>query len=573
MKSNLIIDIFDIFGVGFSFSINYKKRISSIFGDVLTLLIIVITIILFFSLGEDFLKSKNPLTSTSLFQRNEFSLVNLTEDYSTIVISFTRKIQQLGLPPSVNINGEFLYYGFNHYNITFKESTNSTNTNGKGYKNLTCSKEFLAKYNFNEGNYYCLNINEQPELLGDENLKTRIIDHFYISICEDNCPYSVCSDYDLCSSFEKLDEFFLKYQSDSIFKIYYPTHFYDPNNHDNPSQIIYKETSFPFDHNLQRFDFLYFRETIVEDDSGWLFSNKKNTSYWTVEELDNYVKYRTNDILKTTEISSSIYSLKILQSKNVVYHSRRYMKLTELITYIFCYIRIIMSIVSFAFSILINPIIHQFELINLFFGKCSSQKTIDTDFVRNINFTTSKPTLLQNSTLKKINKKINESQNSQNLNLNQVSIQKNALETSGLALNGTIHDKKSSVIKKKKISKKDYLCYKINNVFKSKSSSKYKEFLLIDDLLSYNYDLMRYTEMIYDIQIIKQCIFPKECLVIANNHKKYNINNVDESEKLFGFKHYSYNYKNDINESITLLKANYPNMVKDHNYFISLIQE
>lgn len=230
MKSNLIIDILDIFGVGFSFSINYKKRISSIFGDVLTLLIIVITIILFFSLGEDFLKSKNPSTSTSLFQRNEFSLVNLTEDYSTIVISFTRKIQQLCLPPSVNINGEFLYYGFNHYNITFKESTNSTNTNGKGYKNLTCSKEFLAKYNFNEGNYYCLNINEQPELLGDENLKTRIIDHFYISICEDNCPYSVCSDYDLCSSFEKLDEFFLKYQSDSIFKIYYPTHFYDPNN-------------------------------------------------------------------------------------------------------------------------------------------------------------------------------------------------------------------------------------------------------------------------------------------------------------------------------------------------------
>ena len=85
-----------------------------------------------------------------------------------------------------------------------------------------------------------------------------------------------------------------------------------------------------------------------------------------------------------------------------------------------------MSIVSFSFSILINPIIHQFELINLFFGKCSSQKTIDTDFVRNINFTTSKPTLLQNSTLKKINKNINESQNSQNLNLNQVSIQKNA---------------------------------------------------------------------------------------------------------------------------------------------------
>ena len=92
-------------------------------------------------------------------------------------------------------------------------------------------------------------------------------------------------------------------------------------------------------------------------------------------------------------------------------------------------------------------------------------------------------------------------------------------------------------------------------------------------MILYNYDLMRYTEMIYDIQIIKQCIFPKECLVIANNHKKYNINNVDESEKLFGFKHYSYNYKNDINESITLLKANYPNMVKDHNYFISLIQE
>lgn len=62
-------------------------------------------------------------------------------------------------------------------------------------------------------------------------------------------------------------------------------------------------------------------------------------------------------------------------------------------------------------------------------------------------------------------------------------------------------------------------------------------------------------------------------LIITNNHKRYNINNIEESEKIFGLNHYVYQSNNDVNESLATLKMEYPNMVKNKEYFISLAQE
>lgn len=91
--------------------------------------------------------------------------------------------------------------------------------------------------------------------------------------------------------------------------------------------------------------------------------------------------------------------------------------------------------------------------------------------------------------------------------------------------------------------------------------------------MSDNYDLERYTKIMYDIQIIKQCLFPPECLFFVNNHKKYNINNIEESEKLYGIYMNYYKNKNEEKENLIKLKSNYPNLMKDKDFFVSLIQQ
>lgn len=440
---SLIIELFDLFSFGFSFTVNKKSRIATWIGALFSFIILIILIIFFFLLGENFLYSKNPNTSTSSYQQLNYSVGNISEDYSTIVISFTRRESWKYYPPLVNIT-DFLYSKLAWSNATYNTTLNITVFKSAVIPLIECPKDFLKKYSFNPGNYYCLNLSQYPEIYADENQDNYKTFKFTISGCKGSASYPSNR---TCTPITELDKYFKEYFFPSYFSIYYPTHFYDPNDHSNPSKIVYKYTTFPFDHNLQRTDYLYFRETIVEDDRGWLFSDKKNSSYWTVEERDYFYQYKTNDIITTSTSASNLYTLYIYQSKNVVYHTRSYMKLTELLSYIFCYIRIITSIVAFCFSFLVNPIVLKFSLMRIFFGKGHSN-THDQDLVRSINFTT-KPTVMHTSSLQKIN----ESQNSQNL-INQSVLQKKNcnMENSGLALNNTVmnnnHQKNINQIKK-----------------------------------------------------------------------------------------------------------------------------
>ena len=95
--------------------------------------------------------------------------VNLTEDYSTIIISFTRKESNSGYPPLVNITGDFLYGSLSYFNGTYSEKEQATNVIAHKIPIVECSQDFLNKYNFIGGYYYCLNLSMFPEILGDKN--------------------------------------------------------------------------------------------------------------------------------------------------------------------------------------------------------------------------------------------------------------------------------------------------------------------------------------------------------------------------------------------------------------------
>ena len=336
--------------------------------------------------------------------------------------------------------------------------------------------------------------------------------------------------------------------SKSIFKIFYPTVFYNPNNKEKPISIIYKSISFPFSHNLVRTDELFFSRTIVENESGLFFSHKKNDSYWTVEAVNNYNFLKMNEILEDSATSSNIYHLHIFQSKNVTFHQRKYKTLTEVISYVFCYIEIIYQLMCLAFDSIFIPIITNIKLMQLFFedntDNSNKNKTNVSSFLS-----------LRSSEQFKSKIKTFELCSSKNIkNKNEHSEQK-------VKSFSIYKDKNLRSNNQKAIPITSYFAYKIKLYFcmKPKKVNEISKFKTAEILLKQNYDFQKYTKMIYELQIIKKCLFTKECIIIENNFKRYNINQIQQSEKVYDLlKKYT---ETEIMQSINQLKERYFNLI------------
>ena len=210
----------DSFGISFSFSINNNRKISSLLGVLISFLLLVIAIILFFLLGEDFLHLKNPKSSTSTYNKRGYTPINLTGDLSTIVFSFTKKESNKQYPSNVNITGGFLYSSFQNVEATLIEYKNQT-IQSTVYHSIPfeqCNDTFLNKYNFPFGNYYCLDLTRRPLLWGTNQENEYDIYRFIITFCEKNAPVGYGKE---CRSTEELSSFFKSnYGYDSVFKLF-----------------------------------------------------------------------------------------------------------------------------------------------------------------------------------------------------------------------------------------------------------------------------------------------------------------------------------------------------------------
>ena len=63
------------------------------------------------------------------------------------------------------------------------------------------------------------------------------------------------------------------------------------------------------------------------------------------------------------------------------------MKITELFSYVFAYVRIIISIIGIGFLYLVDPILKQRELINIFFDSSNVKKVYNKEKTQNFYMT------------------------------------------------------------------------------------------------------------------------------------------------------------------------------------------
>lgn len=441
-----------------------------------------------------------------------------------------------------------------HRHVFFNATSEKAQTVDKYVKNgvYQCPDSFIVNNNLRNGTYYCLNFGTDYNFGGST--RDSEYDAYYLSIfrCLGGIPNGFFEQN--CSSIEQLNKW---NAYDYTFQIVYPILFFDPNSRENTIKVVYTTDSFNYDLRLPRSYVFYFANTIFEDDSGWLFEEKKNTSHWGVDEVKTFYTLKSEDSLKVKYTSSSLLTFTIQMNRSILLHTRHYIKLPELFSSIFSIIKIITTGVSILFLMLVEPISRTYAMFELFYDGLGRGQQIKK--VKSL-----KVPFQQNNVSSINNHLINFSKTS---NINRLSGVNNRTPTSEKI--------KSKTIIHRTLTKCSFTRYKLF-WFCCTNSVEKERFNIIKEaetLVKSFYDFQYYTSMIYNIKLLQKCLLPPEVITILHYHKKANIWEKDEMKRLFGIKENNYNEDIKIMSKFFQSGKGASNNTNDPEFFVKILNE
>lgn len=100
---------------------------------------------------------------------------------------------------------------------------------------------------------------------------------FDLYYCQDGIKYNASSSQ--CTSFNTLKNFVGENNSLEI-DFYYPIVQFQPENKTNPVVIFYQQKFYHLSKYVNKIERVYLQEHILTDDTGWIFKNEINNSFW-----------------------------------------------------------------------------------------------------------------------------------------------------------------------------------------------------------------------------------------------------------------------------------------------------
>ena len=314
----------------------------------MTLLSFLSYILIFIILGNDDLKRKNPFSNTSTVPPSGYKNIKFGEekiylpwriiDYDENPINITNviypRIFYFTVQPD-NITGELI----TKYNLVNYKLCNETSM-----KNL--GKEYIIDIPLET--LYCIDM-ENLKVGGSWNADFLNFIRFDLYMCKDGIDYNE-SNFE-CTSYDNLENIYGRGES-IFFELLYPNVQFQPTNLDVPILIVYKTHYYIINKYTNKLDRLYLQEYVFEDERGWLINNPNNISYWGVNSIDgeSYIQHE-KDVLRFAS-NSKCYTLNIYFELGIVFFTRKYKKLYEILGEIFP----IMNVFHFIFEILAKKI-------------------------------------------------------------------------------------------------------------------------------------------------------------------------------------------------------------------------
>ncbi len=347
-KMKNFLRVIDFFGQRFNLYIGYKPKFYTCFGGIMTLLSFISYILIFIIIGNDDLKRKNPFSNTSTVPPNGYKNIKFGEekiylpwriiDYDENPINITNviypRIFYFTVQPD-NITGELI----TKYNLVNYKLCNETSM-----KNL--GKEYIIDIPLET--LYCIDM-DNLKVGGSWNADFLNFIRFDLYMCKDGIDYNE-SNFE-CTSYDNLENIYGRGES-IFFELLYPNVQFQPTNSDVPILIVYKTHYYIINKYTNKLDRLYLQEYVFEDERGWLINNPNNISYWGVNSIngESYIQHE-KDVLRFAS-NSKCYTLNIYFELGIVFFTRKYKKLYEILGEIFP----IMNVFYFIFQILAKKI-------------------------------------------------------------------------------------------------------------------------------------------------------------------------------------------------------------------------
>ena len=341
----------DFYGEHFHWYIGFKPKYYTFTGGIFSILSFFAFIIIFVSLGYKDFKRNYPISNTSTIPPTGYRNIKFGEEKLYLpwrIIDYDEN--------SLNISGiiypRIYYFTVQPDNITGQLVTKFNLINYKLCNETSMKylgKEYLIDIPIET--LYCIDM-EDLKVGGSWNSDFLNFIRFDLYMCEDGIDYNESDSK--CTTYEELQDVYGG--GDSVFfELLYPVVQFQPTNLKIPILILYKTYYYIINKFSNKLDRMYLQEHIFEDEQNWFFNYPTNISYWGVSTIagESYI-HGKKDVLRFAS-TSKIYTLNIYFDLGIIYYTRKYKKLYEILGEVFPIISTVWTILAF-FSRIINEI-------------------------------------------------------------------------------------------------------------------------------------------------------------------------------------------------------------------------
>ena len=343
-----ILTICDLYGDHFHWYIDFKPKYYTYYGGIFSILSLLSIIIIFILFGYDDFKRNNPNSNTSTVPPSGYKNIKFGQEKLYLpwrIIDYDEN--------SINITGiiypKIFYFTVHPDNITGELITKYNLINYK-LCNET-SMKYLGKEHIIDipiETLYCIDM-EDLKVGGSWNSDFLNFIRFDLYMCKDGIDYNETNSK--CTTYESLDKKIGGGES-VFFELLYPVVQFQPTNINIPILLVYKTHYYILNKFTNKLDRLYLQEHVFEDEQSWVFNRPKNISYWGINSINGESYIRSDrDVLRFAS-SSKLYTLNIYFELGIIYYTRKYKKLYEILGEIFPIISAVCSFFSFISRVL-----------------------------------------------------------------------------------------------------------------------------------------------------------------------------------------------------------------------------
>ena len=334
MVKNSFLSSIDMYSYKFTLNFFKKKQISTLYGQISTIITIILSFFFIIYFAGDFLNRKSPTINyakqyylnypiTQLKSRNfflAFRIINITEHS----IDFSNKIFPV------------LYYLTRKKNESeIKISNQIEKIKFSKCESGNLNKREIDINNFNIQDFYCFNFSDYNF---GEDINKEMSYILELNLCPNKLIYKPndSNSINLCS-----EKNFINNLSNYKIEILYPEIYHQPYNISYLIRFALKSIKYSLSYNLLTNNYIYIQENKIKDDKGWLLRKYKEKNLLSIKNIKNEYILRNSDFLIEGG-DSTFFTINLIYTKDYSIYIRYYIKIPEILANIIVFIRIIM---------------------------------------------------------------------------------------------------------------------------------------------------------------------------------------------------------------------------------------